>query len=210
MERASLELMATATLELNRRKSERTTVFGIVCPKKGFLHATTKIDGEWVETDAAPDVYLAKKLEPALKSTKRLVIILGGRGSTKSVGAIAIAIADAKDTQAKTYCLREFQSSIKNSVHSLIKSEVDRYGFVGFNVLNQSIGYKDDQAFEFAGLARNIDSVKSTHGFKRFIIEEAQFISQASLDALTPTLREKPKNGLPTRFKSKEEILRRI
>ena len=207
MERHDLERRAAAAIDKKRRKSAEKTVFGVVCPKKGFLYSITKAKSEWIKTKKTPDIYIAKKFEPVVKSNKRFVILIGGRGSTKSVGTVDLCIADAKDTGAKTYCLREFQASIKNSVHSLIKSEISRFGFDGFETLNQSIGYKDDQAFEFAGLARNIDSVKSTHGFKRFTVEEAQFMSQASLDALTPTIREKPKNGLPKKFKSEKEIL---
>lgn len=206
-ERKQLELQAAAALEIKRRKSADKTVYGVVCPEKGFLHSVVKRNNEWKRTIEKPDIFIAKKFEPVLKSNKRFIILIGGRGSTKSVGVADLCIGDAKDTGAKTYCLREFQSSIKNSVHSLIKSEIQRFGFDGFDIQNQSIGYKDDQSFEFAGLARNIDSVKSTHGFKRFTVEEAQFISQASLDALTPTIREKPKNGLPKKFKSKKEIL---
>ncbi len=207
LSREQLETKAAAVIELNRRKTAKKTGFGIVCPKKGYLYSIEKKNNEWVRTKRKPDIFIAKKLEPAIKTNKRFVVIIGGRGSTKSVGAVDISIADAKDTGAKTYCLREFQASIKNSVHSLIKSEIHRFGFEGFNVLNQSIGFKDEPAFEFAGLSRNIDSVKSTHGFKRFIVEEAQFMTQASLDALTPTIREKPKNGLPNKFKTEEEIM---
>ena len=210
MARHDLERRAAAKLDMKRRKSAEKTVFGIVSSKKGLLYSIVKKNNEWKKTKDKPDIYIAEKLEPVIKSTKRFIIVIGGRGSTKSVGIHDICIADAKDTGAKTYCLREFQASIKNSVHSLIKSEIARFGFDGFEVLNQSIGFKDEQAFEFAGLSRNIDSVKSTHGFKRFTVEEAQFISQASLDALTPTIREKPKNGLPKKFKSKEEILTNI
>lgn len=210
MERAKLELKAQAVIELKKRKSKRKTVFGIVCPQKGLLYSLVQKGADWIKTEEEPSVYIAKKLEPVLKTTKRFVIILGGRGSSKSVGVVDICIADSKDNGAKTYCLREFQASIKNSVHSLIKSEISRFGFKGFEVLNQSIGYKGEQAFEFAGLSRNIDSVKSTHGFKRFTVEESQFISQASLDALTPTIRKKPKNGVPLKFRSKEDILNDI
>jgi phage terminase large subunit len=198
--RADLELKASAVLELRRRESSKSTVFGIVCPQKGLLYSITKENGDWFKTDRTPSIYIAKKLEPVVKSTKRFIVLLGGRGSSKSVGVADICIADAKDTGAKTYCLREFQSSIKNSVHSLIKAEIDRFGYDNFEVLDQSIKFKDESVFEFAGLARNIDSVKSTHGFRRFAVEEAQFISQASLDALTPTIRQKPKNGLPNKF----------
>lgn len=207
MVRHELEKRAIAAIEQRRRKTAKKTAFGIVCPEVGYLYTITRKNNEWVRTKRKPDVYIAKKLEPVIKSNKRFIVLIGGRGSTKSVGVVDICIADAKDTGAKTYCLREFQSSIKNSVHSLIKSEISRFGFEGFNVLNQSIGFKEEQSFEFAGLARNIDSVKSTHGFKRFTVEEAQFMTQASLDALTPTIREKPKNGLPKKFKDENEIL---
>ncbi len=206
-ERAELELQAAAVIELQRRESAKKTVFGIVCPEKGFLYSITKKGSKWVKVKDKPSIYIAKKLELVIKSTKRFIIVIGGRGSAKSVGIADISIADTKDNKSKTYFLREFQASIKNSVHSLIKSEIDRFKFDGFEVLNQSIGFNDETAFEFAGLSRNIDSVKSTHGFKRFVVEESQFISQASLDALTPTIRKKPKNGLPDKFRSKKEIL---
>lgn len=210
MGRRDLELKAAAALEIKRRKSKNKTVFGIVCPKKGLLYSITNDRGEWKKVKTEPDIYIAAKLEPVLKSTKRFIAVIGGRGSAKSVGVTDMCIADAKDNNAKTYCLREFQASIKNSVHSLIKSEISRFGFDGFEVQNQSIGFNGESSFEFAGLSRNIDSVKSTHGFKRFTVEEAQFISQSSLDALTPTIRKKPKNGLPMKFKSEEEIIRDI
>lgn len=207
MDRGELELRAAAAIELKRRKSRNKTVFGIVCPQQGLTHSVKQVAGSWAETEEAPDIYLAAKMERVLTSTKRFIVIIGGRGSTKSVGAIDIAIADAKDNGGRTYCLREFQSSIKNSVHSLVKSEVKRFGFDGFEALAQSVNFKDESVFEFAGIARNIDSVKSTHGFKRFEIEEAQFISQESLDVLTPSLRNEPKNGLPSKFSGGDHAL---
>lgn len=204
--RRELEYKAAAVLELQKRKSERNTVYGIVSPTQGLIKSLTKVNGEWVETNDTPDLFLAEKIEPVLKSKKRFIVLIGGRGSTKSVAVADICIADAKDTGAKTYFLREFQSSIKNSVHSLIKAEIERFKFTGFEALNNSITFNGEDSFEFAGLARNIDSVKSTHGFKRFAIEEAQFISQSSLDALTPTIRNAPKNGLPSKFLNDEMI----
>ena len=202
------QLQAAAVLERRRRRSERKTVFGIVSPEHGLLRAITKKKGFWVEVDDDPDIYIAEKMERVLKSNKRFIVVKGGRGSSKSVGIVDISLADCKDTGSKTYCLREFQSSIRNSVYSLIKEEINRFGFQGFDVLNTSIARNGESVFEFAGIARNIESVKSTHGFKRFAVEEAQFMSQDSIDALTPTIREKPKNGLPVRFQS--EVLQDI
>jgi len=44
--------------------------------------------------------------------------------------------------------------------------------------------------FKFRGLARNPEGVQSMHSFNRAWVEEAQTISQKSLDALIPTIRE--------------------
>lgn len=186
--------------EKKRRESASITVVGVVDPKKGLTHAITNKSGSWEETQLEPDVYIAAKLEPVLKSNKRFIVLIGGRGSTKSVGGTDICLIDAKDNNAKTYFLREFQSSIKNSVYSLLKDEIKRLDFDDFDVQAQSIQRNGQDVFQFAGLARNTDSIKSSHGFKRFSIEEAQFLSKESIEALTPTARNKPNKGLPKQF----------
>jgi len=212
MNRAALELKVAAKLELKRRRSLRYTVYGFVDPQKGLTHAVCQDKkGAWQDTQDEIDIFLPAKAERILKSKKRFIVLIGGRGSAKSVTVADICIGDAKDNGAMTYFLREFQASIRNSVYSLVKKEINRFRFDGFNVLDKSIGFKDGQAFEFAGLARNIESVKSTHGFKRFAIEEAQFISETSLDTLTATIRHAPKTGLPKKFITDEhDILQDI
>jgi len=180
------------------------TVVGFVCPDNGFTHALRRSANDWVITQEEPDTYVPAKLERVLKSEKRFIIVIGGRGSGKSVGIADISLIDARDTGSKTYCLREYQSSIKNSVYSLLKDESKRLEFDGFDVQSNSILYNGAEAFLFAGLARNVDSIKSAHGFKRYWVEEAQFISEDSLTALTPTARKKPKKGMPTEL---EEVV---
>jgi phage terminase large subunit len=203
-----MQSLAKRLEALEARSSQQTgnnhTVYGFVCPQKGFTHAISNEGGEWHETQEEPDLYLAAKLEPAVKTNKRFVIIIGGRGSSKSVAAADIALADAKDTGSKTFFLREYQSSIKDSVHSLLKEEIPRLGFEGFDVQQNTIRYNDQDVCSFAGIARNPDSIKSAHGFKRFQVEEAQFISEESLRTLTPSARRKPKKGLPTQL---EEVV---
>jgi phage terminase large subunit len=177
-------------------------IVGMVCPVKGLLHIWHFKGGKWNKRQSSDaediDAYLPSKLEPVLLSNKRFIVVIGGRGSGKSVGIADICLIDAVTTGSKTYCLREFQSSIKNSVHSLLKEEQSRLGFEGFDVQAQSILYEGREAFQFAGLSRNVDSIKSAHGFKRYWCEESQFISEDSLTALTPTARKKPKKGMPT------------
>ena len=82
-------------------------------------------------------------------------------------------------------------------MHSLLKEEIERLDLDGFQVNQNAISYRGKEAFEFAGLLRNTDSIKSSYGFGRFLVEEAQGLSKASLQDLTPTARRKPNKGLP-------------
>ena len=183
--------------ELERRQGN-VTVVGLVHPVDGHTHSIVNRGGKWKRTKEDAQVYLPAKMEMVLTSTKRFVIVIGGRGSGKSVGVADICLIDAKDNGAKTYCLREYQSSIRNSIHSLLKEEIERLELTGFEVQDNGIKRNGTDAFQFAGLARNVDSIKSAHGFKRFQVEESQFISSGSLKALTPTARKKPMKGKPT------------
>ena len=182
--------------ELNKRKAS-VTVVGLVCPEKGHTHSIKKVFGKWVKTTSKPDMYLAAKLERVIKSDKRFISVIGGRGSSKSLGVGDICAIKAKDEGIKTFCLREYQSSIKNSVHALLKDEIKRLELDGFEVLDQSIKHNGKDVFQFAGLARNVESIKSAHGFETYWIEEGQGISGNSLKELTPTARNKPNKGLP-------------
>jgi len=198
LSRAEKIQLAHAIEERARRKSNEYTVVGLVSPVTKQCTKVLQYNGmHWAETDKEPTVYLAEKLEPVLTSNKRFIVVLGGRGSSKSLGVGDICLIEAKDFDAKTYCLREFQSSIKNSVHSLLKDEIARLEMDGFEVMDKSIRRGEEDIFLFAGIARNVSSIKSAHGFKRFFVEESQFISQESIDVLTPTARNKPNKGLP-------------
>ena len=192
-----LQLLEEKERRISLRKSVGTVIV-IVHPVNGHTHSIVRRNGAWMETGEEPQVYLPAKLEAVAKSKKRFIIIIGGRGSGKSVGVADICLIDAKDTGGKTYCLREYQSSIESSILSLIKDEIGRLGFDGFTEQANSVKFGSTDAFKFAGLSRNPDSIRSAHGFKRFQIEEAQFISDDSLNSLTPTARKKPKKGMPT------------
>ena len=186
-------------LEEKKRRAKKGCVFGVVHPENGHTHSVMRNGDEWVETSIAPDMYIASKLEPVLKTNKRFVVIIGGRGSGKSIQVIDIASAGVIDYGDKVYCLREFQNSISESMYSTIKDEVERLNLTGFEMQATEINYGKG-GFRFKGLARNPSSIKSAQGFRRFIIEEAQFISEESLTALTPTARNKAKPGLPSKF----------
>lgn len=133
---------------------------------------------------------IPRKLLPLIQKEKRFKIVIGGRGSGKSHTIGDICLMDAQTKGIKTGCFREFQNSIDDSVHSLLSDEIERLGLQGFDTQTSAIKYAGNDVFKFRGLARNAESVKSMHGFKRFWVEEAQTISAKSLKLLTPTLRE--------------------
>lgn len=187
-------------LELREEKQRRQkdkTVIGIVRPDGSLSHSITKNNNKWDTTVLPATMFIAEKLERVARSTKRFIIVIGGRASGKSIGIGDICLIKAKDEAIKTYCLREYQSSIKNSVHSLLAGEIKRLELEGFEVLDNNIRREGNDMFQFAGLARNVDSVKSAFGFKNYWTEEAQTVSLDSLTALTPTARNKPNRGLP-------------
>ena len=145
-----------------------------------------------------PRLDINKRLDCFRTTSKRFKVAFGGRGSGKSIGFADLCIFDAVTKGLKTGCFREFQSSIDDSVHSLLKRRIQAMGVQGMVVQDSKIlmpsSNPEDiggmtEAFKFKGLARNSSGVKSMDGFKRFWVEEAQFLSDQSLEDLTPTAR---------------------
>lgn len=131
-----------------------------------------------------------KNLYPVLTKRKRIKIIVGGRGSTKSTG-IADYVA-AKMTVGELWCCaRENQNSIEESVHRTMLDEIDRLGMNGFEDTKTSITHAPTNGRTFyRGLARNITSLKSTlSGIDGLWIEEGEDISENTLRVLTASVR---------------------
>jgi phage terminase large subunit len=76
-----------------------------------------------------------------VRKTKRFIIIIGGRGSTKSWTAGDIQIMDVQTQGVKVACFREFQTTIEDSSHALIAGEIERMGVQGFEVTDKKIKY---------------------------------------------------------------------
>ena len=88
-------------------------------------------------------------------------------------------------------CLREVHKSIKFSVKKLLEEKIASLN-VGayFEVQDQQINVHDGGVIIFQGMQNHTaESIKSLEGFKRAWVEEAQTLSQRSLDLLRPTIR---------------------
>lgn len=116
----------------------------------------------------------------------------GGRGSAKSHTFARGLLVKMMSKKTRVLCTREFQNSIKESVHQLLSDLINdpNNGFEGFTVLESEIRHENGSDMYFKGLARQIDSIKSMEGIDIVWIEEGQTISQKSLDILIPTIRK--------------------
>jgi len=206
--RKRLTEAAIANIEQKAQQANgdrHSTVFGVVHPDGTLLRSIECIDGRWVEVDKQPTIYTAEKLERAITTEKRFVVIIGGRGSMKSVGVIDIMLSGIVDRGDKVYFLREYQESISDSVHALNKDEIDRLSLDGFTIQENAIYHSGGGIAKYKGLSRNPASIKSAAGFRRFMVEEAATLSENSITQLTPTARKKAKFGLPMDIAKQED-----
>ena len=121
----------------------------------------------------------------------RYKVLYGGRGGAKSWGiARALLILGAK-SELRILCAREFQTSIRDSVHKLLCDQIENLGLLGFYEITQtSIRGKNGTEFSFVGLKNNVGNVKSYEGVDICWVEEAQTTSRMSWNVLIPTIRK--------------------
>lgn len=135
-----------------------------------------------------PELQLPDKLLPFIEKKKRIKLAVGGRGGAKSVSIADILLMMASQGYS-VCCGREYQNSLDDSVHSLMKTEIDRLSASGFTEANARLSHVTGGQIFYKGLARNPESLKSLSGVDIFWVEEAQTISEKSLKLLTPSVR---------------------
>ncbi len=115
----------------------------------------------------------------------------GGRGSAKSMSFAIALVLKAAQKPLRVLCTREIQGSIKDSVKAEIELAIERSGLGWFyTVLETEIRGKNGSLFTFAGLRHNATAIKSKAGIDIAWVEEADTVSQASIDILDPTIRK--------------------
>lgn len=141
-------------------------------------------------SDQPPDILIPSEYARLLDPDWREAAIHGGRGSLKSHTVARVLLIRAMSKRGRAGCFREFQNSIADSSHALLKGLIEEYELPNFKVTNDSIvNAKTGYDFIFRGLHNNVQSVKSIEGMTEAWVEEAQTITEASLDVLTPTVR---------------------
>lgn len=123
----------------------------------------------------------------------RYKILHGGRGGGKSWGIANYLLTSAAQQPLRILCCREFQASIRESVHRLLAEMIREHGLEDrFDILDKSIRSREDggSEFIFEGLRHNAGKIRSLEGIDKVWVEEAANVSKSSWEILIPTIRK--------------------
>ena len=115
----------------------------------------------------------------------------GGRAASKSHFFCEGVIEDCLRDHHRTACIREVQESLSDSVKQTLEDKIEIMGLQSsFHITTREIVGPNESLIVFKGAkAHTVHSLKSLEGFTRAYIEEAQALSQRSVDELIPTFR---------------------
>lgn len=121
----------------------------------------------------------------------RFRVLYGGRGSSKSWTIARQLLIRGMQRRHFILCAREIQLSIRDSSKRVIESQIEALGLEAeFKITDSYIEHcPTGTTFVFWGLSDSAEKLRSAEGITLAWIEEAQTVSQASLDALFPTVR---------------------
>jgi phage terminase large subunit len=141
---------------------------------------------------AISNAQFPQKLQCLFQPEKsRYRVLYGGRGGAKSWGVARALLIKGAQRPLRILCAREFQTSIRDSVHKLLCDQIIDLRLDGFYEITQSsIRGKNGTEFSFVGLKNNVANVKSYEGVDLCWVEEAQTTSRLSWNVLIPTIRK--------------------
>lgn len=181
-----LELRAKA-----RTGTVESLVIGLVDRHLNPSRIVQMIGREVVDVDKAPQILMPEifgdYLYPAMIKVAR-----GGRGSAKTQSFIRIILARMQASRTHVGCFREIQKSIKDSIKQTIETIIEEIGLRDqFYITDNEISHMaTGSKMVFAGLYRNVTSVKGMDWIDIAFCEEAENISEDSWNVLIPTLRK--------------------
>ena len=117
----------------------------------------------------------------------KILILVGGRGSTKSTAAADVVLAKVQAGE-RWCCAREFLNSISDSCQALLEEEIERLEFQGFTSKATEVDHVSGGQIFHKGLARNPASIKSIVA-DGIWIEEGEVLSEKTLKVLSASFR---------------------
>ena len=135
-------------------------------------------------------IQIPNKLVPVFQGEARYRGAYGGRGSGKSASFAKMLLLRGLEKKRKILCGREFQNSIKDSVHSELEKQVHVMGLQNFyEVQDKTIIGKNGTSIIYRGFWNNTNSIRSTTDIDIAWIDEAEALSEKSWSILVPTVR---------------------
>ena len=121
----------------------------------------------------------------------RYRVLYGGRGGSKSWNIARALLLKGCEQTIRVLCAREFQTSIKDSVHKLLCDQIFNLGIEAhYEITDRTIRGVNGTEFIFVGIKNNTNNVKSIEGIDIAWVEEAQSVSPNSWNVLVPTIRK--------------------
>lgn len=135
-------------------------------------------------------IQISEKME-FLFEPARYKVAYGGRGGIKSWSFARALLVKGANSRVRILCAREFQNSIKESVHRLLQDQIELMGLQDYyQVLSSEIHGITGTEFVFAGIRNNVTKIKSMEGIDICWVEEAEKVSENSWSVLIPTIRK--------------------
>lgn len=152
------------------------------------------------------EIQIPKEYKRLFDTDWREAAVYGGRGSLKSHTVARVLLIKGRIAKKRIACFREYQNSIGESSHQLLHDLINQYELTDYKVTEKSIiNTVTGSDFLFKGLHHNEQSVKSTEGIDIAWVEEAQTVSESSLEILTPTIRKDGSQIIYTYNRLKED-----
>ena len=121
----------------------------------------------------------------------RYRVLYGGRGGSKSWNIARALLLKGCEKTIRVLCAREYQTSIKDSVHKLLCDQIFNLGIEAhYEITERTIRGINGTEFIFVGIKNNTNNVKSIEGIDICWVEEAQSVSPNSWNVLVPTIRK--------------------
>ena len=153
------------------------------------------------------------KFQFLLQENIRHKVVYGGRGSgkTENIARALIALTIKPqilfdDKKIDILCAREYQTTIQDSVHKVLKEVIYSHGLESiFKITDSYIEcIINGSRFIFKGIANDPFQIKSLQNIKIAWIEEAEKVTSESWEILTPTIRS-PKSEIWVSFNPREK-----
>jgi phage terminase large subunit len=137
----------------------------------------------------ATEMFIPEQFEPLFYNEYTFYVYYGGRSGCKSHSMARALLIKGMQQKLRILCVREFYSSIKDSVKSLLDDLIEEYDLGHFysSTHGEITGINGTEIL-FGGLKINNQNVKGKEKIDIMWADEADKISESSWDLAIPTI----------------------